>query len=953
MWYWVVGVVGLVWVSTQAVIPWAASWLLSYYVGTEVTLSAAVLRWEGGWQWRLRASRVQLRSTVSTLAFAPITAREAELAFSGGTLQAVFLEGVQVFLARTAPAQKNYRGLFPRRGRARSKALSVEAREVAFYLLNSPSQVEFRAFVPRVSGRLVIDSVSVSILDLKANLAELDLCYAGRSFLQRSPLSFCFAGHYDKRSDSWKKAFLRLEDSVEHLWFEGSIFRWARLSGTLQVSFRSARLPEGWQALAGRQVLLMAAIDTTQLVATAWGEGQWGSYRICGDCSGARCLANAWDQLEVYLEAPGRYQLYGYSANGRTWQVKGRGWYKGYPWQGVAFFDARERAGEATLQIADLRLWYKGSLIHGVGRLEAPDWIATFSWQKEKKLSFFADSLTLVQLRAFLGRYRELLQGGAGTLAWTLHLRRLSINSLWVVEALQAKRAPRDWRLRVEGRLRHTRWDTSARGWASLEASGQMGEFGLKEISDRWGIWGTWQGDSIQVSASGLLLGRYVGALAGYLHGARLWLKQLSLSTPEGGCLNYQGNLSLDSANGQIEGEVPLSLVLALRPISGLYLVGGQMGGVVCVSEPWSDFLSLDNHTEGHLRFRGVRGRFLKPDLPFWLEAEVHYDQTGMRLTRLGAQIAEFRLEGRAFAEGTLSYLYEDWRRLRGQADISVWNFDLGSVWRVRERERFRPRVLLPSEMELSAHLRGYDVDILGYRFDSLQMEGRLQDQLITITKAVGLYQQAHLRGRGLLDAADTSCYLAGFEVSVERLDLGPFLEASGLLRFPAIANLQLAGHFSGQLQAALRFSPTLAWRQNSTLMAKGQIYRGYFHTPPFLKWLRPFYIAAYRDSMDFIADIPNLVLKDGHLTITEALLFTRLGIIQVDGTHLLAKERFFYRFQAARLYRKAQRYSTLADLLPYVKNRLRVTLWILYLEKNGHRTRWIYPYKYVLRQLF
>ncbi|MFS8880690.1 hypothetical protein [Synechococcus sp. H55.11] len=177
-------------------------------------------------------------------------------------------------------------------------------------------------------------------------------------------------------------------------------------------------------------------------------------------------------------------------------------------------------------------------------------------------------------------------------------------------------------------------------------------------------------------------------------------------------------------------------------------------------------------------------------------------------------------------------------------------------------------------------------------------------------------------------------------------------LAESGITQVPALRALGLRGTFSGDMQAAFRFAPNLTWRENSTLLASGRIANGLFYTPPFMRWLRPFYIAAYRDSMDFLARVPELHIVDGYLRLPPALVVTRIAAFYIEGTHLLAQDRFLYRLQGARLYRKVQRYPHLERLMPYLIERLPSSLWLFYIEKDRGRVRWQYPVKLLLQRL-
>jgi hypothetical protein len=103
---------------------------------------------------------------------------------------------------------------------------------------------------------------------------------------------------------------------------------------------------------------------------------------------------------------------------------------------------------------------------------------------------------------------------------------------------------------------------------------------------------------------------------------------------------------------------------------------------------------------------------------------------------------------------------------------------------------------------------------------------------------------------------------------------------------------------------------------------------------------------------MDFLAQISELSIVDGYLQLHKSLVLTRIAAFHIEGTHLLARDRFLYRLQGTRLYRKAQRYPYLERLSPYLIDRLASSLWLFYIEKEGGRVRWHYPFKVLLRRL-
>ncbi len=141
-------------------------------------------------------------------------------------------------------------------------------------------------------------------------------------------------------------------------------------------------------------------------------------------------------------------------------------------------------------------------------------------------------------------------------------------------------------------------------------------------------------------------------------------------------------------------------------------------------------------------------------------------------------------------------------------------------------------------------------------------------------------------------------------------------------------------------------------WKENSIFYAQGQVSQGQFYTPRWLRWLRPYYLAAYRDSMDFWAQVPSFQITDGFLKLEEGLLLTRAGALRLMGYHYLPQDRFLYQIRGARLYRRLQRYAELPGLAYYMADRLDQSLFLVYVEKLGPRVRVRYPVRYLLRRL-
>jgi hypothetical protein len=254
--------------------------------------------------------------------------------------------------------------------------------------------------------------------------------------------------------------------------------------------------------------------------------------------------------------------------------------------------------------------------------------------------------------------------------------------------------------------------------------------------------------------------------------------------------------------------------------------------------------------------------------------------------------------------------------------------------------------------MDLQLAARLSSIDVYGLNFPYAYLTGGIQGGLITVDTLLLNYAEGRIQAQGTLDAQDTACYMLVGRLQPEGVEIAHILRDFGLDTIETLRRLRLRGRFSGQGQVALRFAPSVQWRDQSSFWAGGRIYEGSFKTPRFLRWFRPYYLAAYKDSMDFLAEIPTFQLTDGFLRIEDALLLTRVAAFRMYGYHYLAADRFFYRLQGARLYRRVQRQPTLASLPTYVIDLVDRSLFLLYVEKSGKKVRWYYPWRYLLRRL-
>jgi hypothetical protein len=737
-----------------------------------------------------------------------------------------------------------------------------------------------------------------------------------------------------------------------NLWYQGEVIRWTALRGVGYVEGdrvlgEAWGLPTAWRNALGDWLSGSVCIESDTIGLHGWGQGRWGAYDGCIDWPHPQK-----PHFEVGVRMPSLYAVWAKSLDGNLWDAIGYGWYRGWPWRAQAQLHLAHQQGRLTFRLGEIVGFYIGSLHEGRGEIRLDSLRSDYTWHPDLGLRLYVDTLSWTNLRAALQPYQPLLQGNAKALRWQATTPCLKINTDWCAGPLSA-RAEQDG-IALEGRLCQLEWDTCATVKVLLSKGGQTGWFSLRSTDEKLRAYGEWQNDSTDFSISGLVANEYFVQASGYVKAQKAWLRHLQLSAEDESYIEAAGHLTDSLANGSLSGTVQMTEILRWLPIRGVTVQRGLFTAKLCVLEPWQSLLSWDNQAEGWTRLTAVQGKFLRPDLPFSLhEAQVVFNPSTTQLERLRGEVGEIYMGGEAAVRGTLGYLYEDWRQLRGEATLWIRRFRLTDVWREKIDDIYSSRLLLPDKMQLKARIYAIQTDILGFSFDSLLIDGRLSDQVVSLDSVRGLYKGGWISGIGLLDAADTSCYTAAFQVAVSQLPVSQILAEGGLLRLPAIQALGLRGDFSGYLQAALRFAPTLTWKDQSTLLARGRVERGHLRTPPFLRWFRPFYIAAYKDSIDFIAEVPSLSIRNGYLNVNGALLLTRIAAFQVDGFHFLDRDQFLYRIQGTRVTRKAQFHPYLESLSPYILERLASSFWLIYAERREGRVRWRYPYKYLLSQFF
>ncbi len=992
-WVWRVvgGVVGVVLLSGVVGRRYWAARVLGYYVGAAVTVEEVSLTSVGGRKWQARLSGVQVASTEPTLPFSPLKAGRVELTFEGLRLTSVRVVDASVVLLRQRKGPlivRNYQQLFPRRGRGRALSIAIAASQVHFYLYNEPVALEVQAKVAEARGTLAVDSLWLHVQAGRVEVDQLGVCYQEKSYEGLEQGMLAFTGAYAKAADTWFQSALGLDFAGLKLNYTGKIVRWARLEGGLHVQMdttllgRWVAIPAFLEASLDKVLHLSAFLVGERIDFHTWGAGPWGSFDVC-----ARWTESGLSAIEGEIRQPFLYHLTGQSPDGKEWHIRAHGWYRGYPWQGWGYLryppnsaegpprQLAEKAGrtlqtegpspalmggsssipltgEVHFQLGEVSGRYVGSLQKGLGELWWKGLPVKGAWDVGEGLRLGIDTVAWGELSDFWQGYKPLLRGRA-SYPWQVMVRQLPLSSSWAGEDVALRPVPEGFQ--AEGRLRYLPWDLTLDMRAVLSQGGRQGHLWAKAPADKLHGEAEWLGDTVRLSVAGLLKeGYYVQATGwGELSTQRLWLSTGRLESATGSYIEVGGVFSDRAADGIARGEVSLPEVLTYLPLRGLEVQQGTLSAEVCFQESWQTLLSWDNQAEGWTRLEAVQGRFVKPDLPLSLrQVQVVFTRDTTRIEGFIAQIGEIALNGAAEVHGTLGYLYEDWRTLKGNATLYVENFRLSDVWRIRKDKTYLPRLLIPEKMHLEAGIIGQNVDILGFYFEKVYVQGELFEQSIRLNDLKAFYRGGTVEGWGMLDARDTSCFMAAWQVRTDGIPIEGVLAESGLTQVPALRTLGLKGTFSGKMQAAIRFAPNLTWRENSTLLASGRITNGLFYTPPFMRWLRPFYIAAYRDSMDFLARVPELHIVDGHLRLPPTLVVTRIAAFYIEGTHLLAQDRFLYRLQGARLYRKVQRYPHLERLMPYLIERLPSSLWLFYIEKDKGRVRWQYPVKLLLRRL-
>lgn len=936
----------------QVVLRWGAEKVLSYLVGTAVTVGEVeALYWEGE-IWTVRLRQVQLASTLPGDSMRAAELAEVTLKGQGIRLDTVRIRGAILRFVRLGKAQKNFR-FFPRRSaRPRPQRFWVEGDSLYLWLDNIGAGLALSLAAERAGAWVEIDSVSVALRDMQAQLRIQEVCLRENRLPLPTRLKVEIEGQYEKATDSWRTTMLSLRSDSARLHFWGDIFAWERPKGWIHAEVDAATvlaiLPEVSAAAGLERVWLSGWINLPAYAVSLWGRWREGAYAVCAEGVGLEA-----PQLEGRLTwaAQVNLRLYGRPNSlqvAGTWHLRGL---RGYGY-GVLNLSKRKGSLFLTAPTQDT-LWLMGSLAAASGWAKVGTLRPLLAWNRAEGLRIEIDSVHRTEVLAALEPYRPLVGGGSDRGPVHIRCSHLQWDSAVALRSLQLSLGQQlsgtgflhIAALEAPISLRFGTVATLHRGWVS--ALGKPG----------WAF-GTWVGDSVSVSAWGRWQDVVVwGSGEGSLSTRQLWLRQLHAEVPGQGQAQIHGKLSVDSANVEVSAGLALPWLWRLLPIEGVELYTGVLQADLCAQGAWDALLRWDNPTEGRVSLTEVSGEFVNVGLSLTdLSARLHYTPEDTWLDTLALSLGEARLGAQGHLQGTLSYLYTDWQRLRGELWVVGRGIALDPLWRQvpqkgTEKE-FQRRVRLPEKMEATFGVHLQEVDVYGLHFSEVHGRARVREGSLWADTVAARYAGGLLAGRGFLDGLDTSCYMVASRVFVQGLPLVQVLSDFSEYIPISLRRAGLQGTFSGEAQLGLRFTGEARWQEQSTVWATGYVSKGVMRTPRFLRWLRPYYLAAYRDSMDFLAEVPELSISDGRLSVVDAFLLTRVAAFRVNGYHDLEEDQFLYRFRGSRVYRRAQRYSNLEQLPLYMRDLLDRSLFLVYIERQGSKTRWRYPWRYLLRRL-
>ncbi|MCX7764457.1 MAG: hypothetical protein N2253_06170 [Bacteroidia bacterium] len=933
----------------QFVLHWLLEFLLSYIVGAPVKVSRIEqlsISWGSRWEVHLRGVQVQgtLEGDPSPAAFLG----KVSLYGHQGYIDSIKIHNGTINLIRLGKKEKNFR-FFPRRRRSSpTQAFLLQADSVRLRIDNFPPGVFLHTVIRAAHARLFIDSSSVRLSDLNAALQVYEACISDTLQPFPSSVQLHFSGRYEKASDLWSDTQLNLIAPEGSFSFTGQIDRWeepyGHLGGVLQNDFLRKLMPGSSSWLADDRLYFTGEVKKRSYEAHLSGPWRAGEYDLClqGEKSSVSHVAgkisiHPWGFLYVsgtlsQLRIRGHFIL-------NTLQAAAEGTINLSNRIGKLYL--RDALGSAvSLQGSDRHLTIKGHLQNLPFEGE---------WRRDKGIEMRIDTADVDSLRRAVSPYLSLFKG-KGNLPVEIQARQLRSSHFTLTSArLRAHKGA----LRLEGEAAFSSFPVRAGLRLTTNAHLDKGNFALH--SSEGYLYGEWRGDSVGVSGTArwnevlLHLQAHTSPNAAYL-----WIDKAEGVFASGEKVYLRGALTKDSADVQLSGTVPLPWVLFHLPLPGLIVWEGQMGLSLCAQGRWDTLLQWNNPTEGTITLAGVRGAFYNLGLPLQaLSCSLTYTPEATYLRYLKGRVGSLEIHAEGEVESTLSYLYTDWHHLKGHLRLRADNLVLSEFWRKVEGEKVYSRVRFPSQMDASVEVSLHNAETFGMHIDSAYITAHIQGPAAAIDSFSLSYAHSLVRGRAYMDMQDSGCYSISGKVIVNDLPIERLLKDLSLTRVPTFSQIGLRGRFSGTFQAHLRLSPEVTWLRQSSIYAEGSISAGKIRTPRFMRWLRPYYLNAYKDSMDFYAHVSGLSVNDGFMRISEAFLLSRIAAISISGHHLLPSDQFLYRIQAVRVRRRIQRYPNLELLTDVFSELIDRSIGLIYVEKEKGKVRWWYPWRYFFWRLF
>lgn len=938
------------WLGIERLLHWGIEWALAFFVGAPVQVGSVLnlhFTMEGKWYVKLRGVRVG--STLKGDSLPVASLREVSIWGEKQHIDSVYIWGGEIILVRLGKHEKNFR-FFLRRGRhSIPQSPAIYAESLSFHLANFPPSLFLHTGIKRLHARLQIDSLLVQIQGGQVELEMGEVCLFGgpQPFPEKEKLYL--TGTYEKYTDAWRETTLILLTSGGALHFKGDIFRWEFPHGSLHLrighSLVHRFIPAVRQWLQGGYLFLTGEVSGLAYEARLQGAWRAGGYDIClkGEKKALHSITG-----EVSLPEGGYLHLKG---TPRLLAIRGSFHYRGITaWgRGSVVFPAREvffllRDSHGT-QLYVSGAWQALQLS---GKLRGISFQG--EWMRVTNLHLRLDTVAGESLYAALQPYSPFFQGENKRLTVTIEASLLTWGGQYAIASprLIAEKGE----MVLSGYLHVPFFPTPLN--VKLRSSGDMARGMVILSAPEAYLQGEWKEKYMNVSGM-LLKGGIFGTAAGEvdLSARHLWLRKGSATFPTGEEAEIQGRLTVDSADVEVKGSIPLVWILDFLPIGGVEVSGGVLNAQVCAQGKWDTLFRRDNPTEGTLFLTGIRGGFPRLGVPLHdLSIQVSYTPQVTRLHHLEGKIGTLRFKAYGEVAGALSYLYTDWYRLHGRLHIQAESLILSELWRRVERGSVRPLVRFPSQLEAEVEIQLRAADILGIGLEAAYLRAEISG-LSAWADSIGLrYGGATVSGRVFLDLQDSACYFLTGKAQVQNLPIEQLIADLGLRKITTFEKVDLHGRFSGSMQVGLRFTPEISWLRQSSLLAEGQLTGGRMRTPNFLRWFRPYYLAAYRDTVDFFSSIGELSVTDGFLRLSDALLVSRIAAFQIAGYHYLPGDRFLYRIQAARVRRRLQRYPSLMEMTGILSEFLDRSVGLLYIEKEEGKVRWRYPWRYLLRRL-